>query len=58
MKINSKLRFQILVQNWFFVLLVLLLVVLLGYVASLYHWSKDITQANHNTLTQGSINIL
>ena len=47
-----------LVQNWFFVLLVLLLVILLGYVASLYHWSKDITQANHNTLTQGSINIL
>ena len=47
-----------LVQNWFFVLLVLLLVVLLGYVANLYHWSKDITQANHNTLTQGSINIL
>ena len=58
MKINSKLRFQMLVQNWFFVLLVLLLVILLGYVASLYHWSKDITQANHNTLTQGSINIL
>ena len=58
MKINSKLRFQMLVQNWFFVLLVLLLVLLLGYVASLYHWSKDITQANHNTLTQGSINIL
>ena len=58
MKINSKLRFQMLVQNWFFVLLVLMLVILLGYVASLYHWSKDITQANHNTLTQGSINIL
>lgn len=58
MKINSKLRFQMLVQNWFFVLLVLLLVILLGYVASLYHWSKDITQANHNTLTQGSINVL
>ena len=58
MKINAKLRFQLLVQNWFFVLLVLMLVILLGYVASLYHWSKDITQANHNTLTQGSINIL
>ncbi len=58
MKINRKLRFQLLVQNWFFVILVLMLVLMLGYLASIYHWSKDITQANHNTLTQGSINIL
>jgi len=58
MNINRKLRFQLLVQNWFFVVLFLMLVVLLGYIASQYHFAKDITQANRNILTQGSINVL
>ena len=58
MKINRKLRFQLLVQNWFFVVLFLMLVVLLGYLASQYHVAKDITQANRNILTQGSVNVL
>ncbi len=58
MNINRKLRFQLLVQNWFFVILFLMLVVLLGYLASQYRVAKDITQANRNILTQGSINIL
>lgn len=58
MKINRKLRFQLLVQNGFFVVLFLMLVVLLGYLATQYHVAKDITQANRNILTQGSINVL
>lgn len=58
MNINRKLRFQLLVQNWFFVVVFLMLVVLLGYLASQYHIAKDITQANRNILTQGSVNVL
>ena len=44
MNINRKLRFQLLVQNGFFVVLFLLLVILLGYLASQYRVAKDITQ--------------
>ncbi|MDP2153904.1 MAG: GldG family protein [Methylotenera sp.] len=58
MNINRKLRFQLLVQNWFFVVLFLMLVVLLGFFASEYRVAKDITQANRNILTQGSVNVL
>ncbi|MBA3696838.1 MAG: GldG family protein, partial [Methylotenera sp.] len=58
MNINRKLRFQLLVQNSFFVVLFLLLVILLGYLATQYRFTKDITQANRNILTQGSINVL
>ena len=58
MNINRKLRFQLLVQNGFFVVLFILLVILLGYLASQYHVAKDITQANRNLLTQGSVNVL
>jgi hypothetical protein len=58
MNINRKLRFQLLVQNGFFVVLFLLLMILLGYLASQYHYAKDITQANRNFLTQGSVNVL
>ncbi|WP_292807561.1 GldG family protein, partial [Methylotenera sp.] len=38
--------------------LFLMLVVLLGYLASEYRVAKDITQANRNILTQGSVNVL
>jgi hypothetical protein len=58
MNINRKLRFQLLVQNGFFVVLFLMLIVLLGYLASQYRFAKDITQANRNILTQGSVNVL
>ena len=58
MNINRKLRFQLLIQNGFFVVLFLMLVVLLGYLASQYRYAKDITQANRNILTQGSVNVL
>lgn len=58
MKINRKFRLQLLVQNWFFVVLFLSLMTILGYLASQYHFSKDITQAGRNTLTQGSVDVL
>lgn len=58
MKINRKLRFQMFVQNGFFVVLFLLLIVLLGYMTSQYRMATDITQANRNILTEGSVNIL
>jgi len=58
MNINRKLRFQLLVQNSFFVVLFLMVIVLLGYLASQYRFAKDITQANRNILTQGSVNVL
>ncbi len=58
MNINRKLRFQLLVQNSFFVVLFLMLIILLGYLASQYRFAKDITQANRNILTQGSVNVL
>jgi ABC-type uncharacterized transport system involved in gliding motility auxiliary subunit len=58
MKINRNLRLQILLQNWLFVLIFLVLVIMLGYLASQYRFAKDITQANRNLLTQGSVNIL
>ncbi len=58
MKINNKLRFQLLVQNGFFVVVFLVLVLLLAYLSNQYHVSKDITQANRNTLTKGSVDVL
>ena len=58
MKINRNLRFQMLAQSWLFVVLFILLVILIGYLTSQYRVAKDITQANRNILTQGSVNIL
>jgi ABC-type uncharacterized transport system len=58
MKINRNLRLQILAQSWLFVLLFICLVVLLGFLAHQYRYAKDITQANRNILTQGSVNVL
>lgn len=58
MKINRKLRLQLLAQNWMFVLVFLALILMLGYLSSQYRWARDITQANRNILTQGSVNVL
>lgn len=58
MKINSKLRLQLFVQNSFFVVLFLVLVSLVAYLSYQYHYSRDITQGNRNTLTEGSKNVL
>ena len=58
MKNNSKIKLQLLIQNWFFVLLFAALVVLFGYLSNQFVLTKDVTQANRNTLTQGSIEVL
>jgi len=58
MKNNSKIRLQTLIQNWIFVLLFALLVILFGYLSNQFSLTKDVTQANRNTLTQGSIEVL
>lgn len=58
MKINRKFRLQLLAQNWMFVLVFLTMIFMLGYLATQYRWAKDITQANRNILTQGSVNVL
>ena len=58
MKINKNLRLQMLAQSWLFVVIFLVLILVLGYLSNQYHTAKDITQANRNILTQGSINIL
>ena len=58
MKINRKLRFQLFMQNSLFVVLFLSLVGLVGFLTYEYHLSRDITQGNRNTLTEGSVNVL
>ena len=58
MKINRKLRLQMLMQNSMFVVLFLALVTLLGYLSYEFHVARDITQSSRNTLSEGSINVL
>lgn len=58
MKTNRKLRFQLMMQNSFFVLLFLILIFLLGYLSHEYSYSHDVTHSSRNTLTEGSVNVL
>lgn len=58
MKTNRKLRFQLFMQNSFFVLLFLALIGLIGYITQEYHVSRDITQSTRNTLSEGSVDVL
>ncbi|BCM24469.1 GldG family protein [Methyloradius palustris] len=58
MKINRKLRFQLFMQNSFFLVLFLAFIFLLGFVSFEYHGSQDITQSARNTLSEGSVNVL
>ncbi len=58
MKMNRSLKLQMLAQSWFFVILFIALVVILGFLAHQYRHAVDITQANRNLLTQGSIEVL
>ncbi len=58
MEVNSKLRLQLLVQNWLFVVLFILFIILVGYLTSQYRVATDITQANRNLLTKGSVDVL
>jgi len=58
MKINRKLRIQLLMQNSIFVVLFICLIALLGYISYEFHAARDITQSTRNTLTEGSTNVL
>ncbi|MDR2220759.1 MAG: GldG family protein [Methylobacillus sp.] len=58
MKINRKIRLQLFVQNWLFVVLFLALIAMLGYLTRQYHYERDVTQATRNELTEGSANIV
>ena len=58
MKMSRNIKLQTLAQSWFFVILFLTLVVILGYLAHQYRYAKDITQASRNLLTQGSVEVL
>ena len=58
MKINRKLRLQIFVQNWMFVVLFLTLMGLIGYVTNRFHLEKDVTQTARNQLTEGSAKVI
>jgi len=58
MKINRKLRLQMLMQNSLFVLLFLALIGLIGAVTREFSVSRDVTQGSRNSLTEGSINVL
>jgi len=58
MKMNRSLKRQMLAQSWLFVILFLLLIIILGYLAHQYRYAKDVTQANRNILTQGSVEVL
>lgn len=58
MKTNLKIKLQLLLQNWFFVILFIILIFLLGFLSNKFEFSQDITQANRNTLTKGSVAVL
>ena len=57
MKVNKKLKLQYLVQNSFFVLLFVSLIILIGFLGNQFIYVKDMTQANRSVLTQGSIEV-
>ena len=56
--VNKKLRLRLLIQNCLFVLLLLLLVGLLGYLGRENSIQWDISQNGRNTLSQGSVEVL
>ncbi len=56
--INKKLRLRLLIQNGLFVLLLLLLVGLLGYLGRENSIQWDISQNGRNTLNQASVEVL
>lgn len=58
MKINKKLRLQLLLQSWIFVIFFICAIALLGFITSEYRLTKDITQANRTKLSEGSVKVL
>lgn len=58
MDINRKVRRQLQLQHWVFVLLLVALAVLLGMLARTYHKSWDVTLNARNSLSPGSAELL
>lgn len=58
MKVNRKFRFQMMVQSWIFIVLFGLVIFMVSYLTTEYRVAKDVTQANRNLLTQGSVEVL
>ena len=58
MRVTSKLRSQLLVQNGIFVVLLIALVALLAFLAQEYRAERDITQNARNTLSQPARDVL
>ena len=56
--LNKKLRWHYLIQNGVFVILLLLLVILLGYLAAQTRLQWDVSQNGRNSLSEASIEIL
>lgn len=56
--LNKKLRWHLLLQNGFFVVLLLFLVGLLGYLAREYRTQWDVSQNARNSLSQASVEVL
>ena len=56
--VNKKLRARLLIQNSIFILLLLVLIFLLGYLGREYRIQWDISQNGRNTLSQASVEVL
>ena len=58
MKFDKKIRLKYSVQNSFFVILFLSLVLMIGVISKQFVYVKDMTQAENSILTQGSIEVV
>lgn len=58
MRLNRRLRMQLLIQNGLFLVLLTVLVALLAYVAHEYRGEWDITRSTRNTLSRASLDML
>lgn len=58
MELNRKVKFQLQLHHWVFVVLLLLLAGLLGAASRIYHKSWDVTFNARNSLSAGSIELL
>ena len=56
--LNKKSRWHYLIQNGVFVILLLLLVILLGYLAAQTRLQWDVSQNGRNSLSEASVEIL
>ncbi|MEK9931918.1 MAG: DUF4350 domain-containing protein [Methylophilaceae bacterium] len=58
MNFSKKIKFQLLMQNSFFVLVFIALIILLGFLSKQFVFTADITQSNKSVLSKGSVEIL